>query len=140
MTKRWALLIGGALALTFFSATAVMAASDPLDIYSDYIANGKLTQTYSTAELLAYLDHTSLAEYGDADINSTLVATVKYRTDRGVFPSTGFQIALIAIAVVVLVAGGVLLRYFSRPRTKQRESAHTTEREVAEDQGPKEDD
>jgi hypothetical protein len=117
-----------------------MAGSTPLDIYSDYVTNGKLTQAYSTAELLAYLDHTSLAEYGDADINSTLVATVKYRTDRGVFPSTGFQIALIAIAVVVLVAGGVLLRYFSRPRTKQRKGSHTTGREISEDEGPKDED
>ena len=137
MAKRWALLIAGALAVTLLSATAVMANSTPLDIYSDYVADGKLTRAYSNAELLAYLDHTSLAEYGDADINNTLVATVKYRTDRGVFPSTGFQIALIAIAVVVLVAGGVLLRCFSRPRTKRHESSHTAEREVAEDEGPK---
>ena len=36
VTKRWALILAGALALTFFSATAVMAGSTPLDIYSDY--------------------------------------------------------------------------------------------------------
>lgn len=140
MAKRWALLIAGALALTLLSAKAVMAGSTPLDIYSDYVANGKLTQAYSSSEFSAYLDCTSLAEYGAADINNTLVATVKYQTDRGVFPSTGFQIALIAIAVVVLVAGGVLLRYFSRPRTKQRKGSHTTGRETAEDEGPKDED
>ena len=140
MAKRWALLIVGILALTLLSATAVMAGSTPLDIYSDYVANGKLTQAYTTSELLAYLDCTSLAEYGAADINNTLVAMVKYQTDRGVFPSTGFQIALIAIAVVVLVAGGVLLRYFSRPRTKQHKGSQTTGHETAEDQGPKEED
>jgi hypothetical protein len=117
-----------------------MAGSTPLDIYSDYVANGKLTEDYSAAELLAYLDSTSLAEYGDAYVNRALVATVKYQTDRGVFPSTGFQIALIAIAVVVLVAGGVLLRYFSRPRTRQRKGSRETGRELAEDEGPKDED
>ena len=140
MARRWALLIVVALAITLLSATVVMAGSTPLDIYGDYIADGKLTQGYSDAELLAYLNHTSLAEYGDAGVNKALVATVKYRTDRGVYPSTGFQIALIAIAVVVLVAGGVLLRYFSRPRTKGHKSARKTKRERAEEEGPKDED
>ena len=133
-------MIAGTLALALLSATPVMAGSTPLDIYADYVANGELTGDYSDGELSAYLDHTSLAEYGDADVNRALVATVKYKTDRGVYPSTGFQIALIAIAVVVLGAGGVLLRYFSRPRTKERKDSRKTGREAPGDEESKDED
>jgi flagellar basal body-associated protein FliL len=136
---RWAFLIAGGLIMMFFSTTAVMASSTPEDIYTDYVADGKLTEAYSDADFLLYLSDASLAQYADADINKALVTAVKDRTGRARYPSAGFQIALIAIAVVVLVVGGILLRYFSRPRKAERKSVRGKRREVVQDEGPVDD-
>ena len=116
MAKRVVLVIMGALVITLLSATVAMAGWTPENIYDDYATHGRLTHDYTEAELLAYLNDASLAQYGDTDIKKALDAVVKDRLDRGEFPFTGLQIAIIVIVVVVLIAGGIALRYFSRPR------------------------
>ena len=45
---------------------------------------------------------------------------------RGRFPSSGFEIALMVIAVLVLVGAGFLLRYLSRPRKPKSEASEVT--------------
>ena len=39
--------------------------------------------------------------------------------DRGMFPATGTQIAILAAVVVVFLVGGILLWYFSHPRKRK---------------------
>jgi hypothetical protein len=43
-------------------------------------------------------------------------------SDRGRFPTSGFEIGLMAGAVVILIVIGFLLRYLSRPRKRKNES------------------
>lgn len=126
MAKRLLLVIMGALVITLLSTTVAMAGWTPEDIYDDYVTNGKLTRDYTQAELLAYINSASLAQYSDTDVKKLLDAIVKDRLDREEFPFTGFQIAIIVIVVVVLIAGGIALRYFSRPR-KPKDGAPTDE-------------
>lgn len=40
--------------------------------------------------------------------------------DRGEYPTSGSEIALIAIGVVILIAIGFLLRYLARPRKPRK--------------------
>jgi len=114
--KRLVLLIMGALVITLLSPAVALAGWTPQDIYDDYATNGKLTHEYTEAELLAYLNDASLDQYGSTDLKKALDAVVQDRLDREEFPFTGAEIGIIVAVVVVLIAGGILLRYFSRPR------------------------
>ena len=82
MAKRVVLVIMGALVITLLSATVAIAGWTPEDIYDDYATHGKLTRDYTEAELLAYLNDASLAQYGDTDLKKALDAVVKDRLDR----------------------------------------------------------
>ena len=130
MVKRTALVIIGALVMMLVSTTVAMAWT-PEDIYDDFVEHGKLTHNYTQAELLAYLNSSSLAQYGDSDLKKRLDAIVKDRLDRGIFPYTGTQIAIFAVVVFVLLVGGIALWYYSHPRKHK-------DRKTSADKGPEE--
>jgi hypothetical protein len=118
MVKRVILLVLGSLVITLLLGAVAMAWT-PQDIYNDFAANGKLTRTYTDAELRAYLNDATLAQYGDQDIKDRLDSAVKEIINRDEFPFTGFQIALMAIVVVLVIGGGVALRLLARRKSRQ---------------------
>jgi hypothetical protein len=122
MAKRLALLILASLVLTLLITTVALAWT-PQDIYNDYAQHGKLTRNYTDAELRAYLNDATLAQYADKDIKNRLDTLVTQELTRTTFPFTGFQIAMGVLVVVVLIGGGVALRLLSRPRRKQSEGS-----------------
>jgi hypothetical protein len=118
MVKRVILLVLGSMVITLLVGAVAMAWT-PQDIYDDFAANGKLTRTYSDGELRAYLNDATLAQYGDKDIKDRLDNAVKELINRDEFPFTGFQVAMMAIVVVVVIGGGVGLRLLSRRKARQ---------------------
>ena len=102
-------------AVIVFAVCGTAFAASPQDIYNDYLAHSKLTHTYSTADLKAYLADATTQQYGDPSVVAGLNALVKdILGDRGVFPFTGFEMILGIGAALVLVAGGLTLRRFGR--------------------------
>ncbi len=102
-------------AVIVFALCGTAFAASPQDIYNDYAAHGKLTQTYSTADLKAYLADATVHQYGTPSVVAGLDALVKsILADRGVFPFTGYEWMLGIAAAFVLVAGGLTLRRFGR--------------------------
>jgi hypothetical protein len=122
MAKRLAWLIIGTLLMTLALTTVALAGWTPQDIYNDFATNGKLTRNYTDAELQAYLNDATLAGYSDPDKKKRLDDLVNELLGRDEFPFTGFEIAMIAIVVVILVGGGVALRYYSRPQKPTQKS------------------
>ena len=121
MVKRVALLVLGALVITLL-ITGVATAWTPQQIYNDFAQNGKLTRDYTQAELQAYLNDATLAQYADKDIKDRLDKAVHQVVDRSQFPFTGFQLLMAGIVVVVLIGGGVTLRLLSKPRKPSQDS------------------
>jgi hypothetical protein len=115
MVKKSLLLLIGAIVINLLLTTVALAGWTPQDIYDDFVANGKLTRTYTDAELRAYLNDASLAQYSKNDIKTRLDTIVKDLLTRDEYPFTGFQIAILVVVVVVLIGGGVMLRRLSRP-------------------------
>lgn len=113
MVKKLAFLILGVILLTLLLAPVAMAAT-PQDIYNDFLAHGKLTHTYSQADLNAYLNNATIHGYGDKTVLDQLDDLVNTLVSRSSFPFTGFQMMLAGIVAVVLVGGGFALRRFSR--------------------------
>ena len=114
MGKKLAFLVLGVIVLTLLLAPVAMATSySPQDIYNDFATNGKLTHSYTQAQLKAYLNDTTLGAYSLKTIKSQLDNVVEALV-RPSFPFTGFQMLLAGIAVVALVGGGLALRRFSR--------------------------
>ena len=102
-------------AVIVFSLVGTAFAASPQDIYNDYQAHGKLTQTYSTADLKAYLADATVHQYGTPSVVAGLDSLVKsILGGRGVFPFTGFEMILGIGAAIVLVGGGLTLRRFGR--------------------------
>ena len=102
-------------AVIVFAVAGTALAASPQDIYNDYLAHGKLTQTYSTADLKAYLADAATQQYGSPSVVAGLDALVKdILGDRGVFPFTGFEMILGIGAAFVLVAGGLTRRRLGR--------------------------
>jgi hypothetical protein len=92
---------------------AVAYAATPQDIYNDYVANGKLTGTYTEAELQAYLNDATVHQYGDPGRITgldTLVRKSLTTEQRQTFPFTGAQMLAVALGGLALVSGGVALR------------------------------
>ncbi len=116
MVKKLVLLFVGAIVINLLLTTVALAGWTPQDIYDDFAANGKLTRSYTDAELKAYLNDASLAQYSDDDLKKRLDDVVKDRLSREEYPFTGFQIAIGAVIVVALIGGGVALRKLSRPQ------------------------
>ena len=116
MVKRLILIIIGALVFTLLLQTVALAGWTPQDIYDDFATNGKLTREYTNAELQAYLNDSTQAQYGDPDVKKRLTEVVKDRLSRDEYPFTGFQIAILVIVVVALIGGGFALRQLSRPK------------------------
>jgi len=117
--KRVVLLVAAAVVLTLaLSGTAV--AASPQDIYDDYFRNGKLTGTYSEAELEAYLGDAAIRQYGAPAVVSELDALVNkmladMREDgRDDFPFTGAQLLVVLAAALALLSGGLGLRRLQR--------------------------
>ena len=121
MLKRVILLIIGSMLVTLLLTTVAMAWT-PQDIYNDFVTNGKLTHEYTQSELRAYLNDSTLAQYADRETKKRLDQAVSDLVNRNVFPFTGFQIAMGLIVVVVLVGGGVALRFFTKPRRRREQS------------------
>ncbi len=118
MIKRVVLMVLGSVVITLLLSAVAMAWT-PQDIYNDFAANGKLTREYTDAELRAYLNDATLAQYADQDIKDRCDSAVKDVIDRDEFPFTGFQIAMAVIVVVALIGGGVALRLLSRRKPRQ---------------------
>jgi uncharacterized protein YcnI len=115
VVKKLLLLLVGAIVINLLLTTVALAGWTPQDIYDDFVANGKLTRNYTDAELKAYLNDASLAQYSDDDFKKRLDDVVKDRLARDEYPFTGFQIAILVVVVVALIGGGVALRRLSRP-------------------------
>jgi hypothetical protein len=112
-----AILLALAVVLFLFVLGGVAAAAaSPQDIYDDYALHGKLTGTYTKAELLAYLNDANIHQYGDATIVAALDALIKDMMARNQFPFTGAQLGLIAAVAVILIAAGFTLRRLTRKR------------------------
>jgi uncharacterized protein YcnI len=116
VVKKLLFVFVGAIVVNLLLTTVAMAGWTPQDIYDDFVTNGKLTRDYTDAELNAYLNDASLAQYSDDDVKKRLDDVVKDRLSRDVYPFTGFQIAILVVVVVALIGGGVTLRKLSRPR------------------------
>lgn len=115
MLKKLLILILGVLAITLLMTTVALAAS-PQDIFNDYADNGKLDQSYTDAELRAYLNDATLHMYENPTTINRLDNVVNSLLTRETFPFTGFQLMIAGIVAVVLVGGGVALRRFARPQ------------------------
>ena len=114
-----AILFAAAVVTVLLTITGIAFAASPQDIYNDYATHGKLTQTYTPAELQAYLADATLDQYGDPAVLTALDGIAQKMLQgggRGTFPFTGAQIALIAIVAVALVGGGFGLRRLSRSK------------------------
>jgi hypothetical protein len=112
MRKKILILVATTIAMTLLVAGSVMAAT-PQDIYDDFADNGKLDKTYTQTEINAYLNDAQIQQYGDPNIIRDLDNLLN---SRDTFPFTGFQMMLAGIVAVVLISGGVALRFISRPR------------------------
>jgi hypothetical protein len=121
MSKRVILLVLASIVITLLVTTAALAWT-PQDIYNDFATNGKLTRDYTTAELRAYLNDATLAQYADQDIKDRLDQAVYDLIDRDEFPFTGFQLMIAGIVVVCLIGGGVALRVLTKPRKTREDS------------------
>jgi len=122
MVKRLIWVMIGTLVATLLLTTVALAGWTPEDIYNDFAKNGKLTRDYTDAELRAYQNDATLAQYCDQDKKHRLDELVREMLGRDEYPFTGFQIAIIVIVVVVLVAGGIALRRYSRPHKTSQKS------------------
>jgi uncharacterized protein YcnI len=122
MAKRLIWLIIGTMVMTLLVTTVAIAGWTPEDIYNDFVTNGKLTRDYTDAELQAYLNDATVAQYSDPDKKKRLDELIQEILDRDEYPFTGFQIAIIAIVVVVLIGGGIALRHYSRPQKPAQKS------------------
>lgn len=114
---RRVLLVVTLTAVIFVALSGVALAATPQQIYNDYVDNGKLDGTYTDAELRAYLNSAYVHQYGDVTKTielDTLVKRILASRDR--FPFTGFEIALMAVGVLVLAGAGVGLRQLARKR------------------------
>ena len=121
MLKRVLLVVIGSMLVTLLLTTVALAFT-PQDIYNDFVTNGKLTHTYTESELRAYLNDSTIAQYADRETKKKLDEAVNDLINRNVFPFTGFQIAMGAIVVVILVGGGIALRFFTKPRRRREQS------------------
>ena len=113
-----AILFAVAVVTLFVVFSGIALAASPQDIYNDYAAHGKLTQTYTDADLRAYLADATLDQYGDLAVLTALdgIAQKMLAGGRGTFPFTGVQVGLLALVAVALVGGGLGLRRVSRSR------------------------
>lgn len=113
---RRVLLIILALVVMVMAFSGVALAATPQDIYNDYADNGKLDGTYTNAELNAYLNDATIGQYADAATKGELDALVTsmLNKDRGEFPFTGMELAMLLLGVAVLVGAGVALRRATR--------------------------
>jgi hypothetical protein len=122
MIKRILVLVLGSLVLTLLLTTVAVAGWTPQDIYNDFATHGELTQNYTDAQLQAYLNDATLAQYANQDIKKRLDELVYDRVGRKTFPFTGFQLMIAGIVVVALIGGGIVLRRLSRPDKSSQKS------------------
>jgi hypothetical protein len=117
-----AILFAVMVVALFATFTGIALAASPQDIYNDYIADGKLDGNYTPEELRAYLGDATLDQYGDPTILTALDGVAQSMLDgaeqgHGEFPFTGFQVAMMVLVMVALIAGGFGLRRLSRNRS-----------------------
>lgn len=116
MLRRLLVLIIAVAAISLLTATAALAAT-PEQIYEDFSTNnGVLSNTYSNADLTAFLNYAPFLAYPPTNYD-TYSDTVRsmLSQERRSFPFTGFQLMIAGIIAVVLVGGGIALRRFARP-------------------------
>ncbi len=83
----------------------------------------RITLALAGGMLVALLWTTAALAGSDLDL------AAHAQIDRGQYPTSGFEIALMAIGVVVLIAIGFLLRYLARPKKPKDKTS--------EEKGPK---
>jgi hypothetical protein len=115
MARRIVLVVLGALVIGLLMTTVALAAT-PQQIYDDYADNGKLDGHYTKAELRAYLNDATVAQYANSSVKGPLDTLVRDMITRDTFPFTGFQLMIAGVVAVALVGGGIALRRFSRPQ------------------------
>ncbi len=115
MVKKVALLLLAVVVIALLLAPVALAAGyTSQDIYNDFINhNGKLTGTYTPAELKAFLNDATFHQYHPTNIGP-LDDLVNQLLNRSTFPFTGFQMLIAGIVAVALVGGGLALRRVSR--------------------------
>ena len=114
------MLVGLAALFLVLALSGAAFAQTPQEIYDDYAADRDLDGTYTDAQLQAYLDNALVHQYGDPAILTALDTAVRGILgggDRGVFPFTGAQVALLAIGAAVLIGGGIGIRRLARHRS-----------------------
>lgn len=116
MVKKIVLTVALALVVVMALGGVALAAT-PQDVYNDFADNGKLDNTYSKAELEAYLADATVHQYGDPYNLGVLDTLAKQKIASSgasggttTFPFTGLEIALIAFGAVALLGGGLVLR------------------------------
>ena len=115
MVKKLALLFLAVVVIALLLAPVALAAGHTSqDIYNDFINNhGKLTGSYTQAELKAFLNDATFRQYHPARMDQ-LDDLINQLLNRTTFPFTGFQMLIAGIVAVALVGGGLALRRVSR--------------------------
>ncbi|OFW61961.1 MAG: hypothetical protein A2133_07140 [Actinobacteria bacterium RBG_16_64_13] len=114
MKRAAKLLLIAAFLVLALSGVALAASAQ--DIYNDYLDNLRLDGTYTEVELRAFFGDASLHQYGDPALVTSLdtVVSSMLTTERDSFPFTGAQLALMALAAIGLIGGGIGLRRLAR--------------------------
>jgi hypothetical protein len=114
---RRVLLVVLVLTVTVMAFSGVALAATSQDIYDDYADNKVLDETYTDAELQAYLDDSTMDQYPPDEATKeeldTLVTSM-LATDRSEFPFTGMELVMLLAGAAVLVGAGVALRRATR--------------------------
>lgn len=116
---RKAVLLVVAVVFLVLAFSSVALAASPQEIYNDYAQDQKLDGTYTDAELQAYLNDAAVRGYGNAGVITALDALVTGMLsddDRGTFPFTGAELALVAMGAIALIGGGAGIRRLTRAR------------------------
>ena len=116
MARRLIFVLLGVVLITL-TATSVVLAATPQEIYDDFADDGVLNgpnAPYSKQDLRAYLNDATFHQYGNPTIITWLDDFAKKELARETFPFTGFQMMIAGVIAVVLVGGGIALRHFSR--------------------------
>jgi hypothetical protein len=116
-----------ALAVAVLAPNAMAAHATPEQIYQDYAQHGKLTRSYSRADLARALRDVSVSGYGKPTVNQGAgpaiehamgPASVQHATtpSSGGLPFTGIDLGLMVLGAAGLLAFGAGLRRLGRSR------------------------
>lgn len=108
-----AVVVAAMMILVVFGGVALAATSTD-QIILDYQQNGKLTGSYTKAQLQAYLNdatvHQNMNAADAAALDAIVKSLVSSASSRGSFPFTGYWLFAGLGVALVLVGGGLGLR------------------------------